>query len=62
MKNKSVIAAAIGGLLAAAAGVFLYLNKDQKKKPPRRAPQVPVENPGEQSDFPAAPTSERDLG
>jgi hypothetical protein len=30
--------------------------------PPRTAPQIKIENPGEQSEFPAAPHEERDLG
>ena len=30
--------------------------------PPKDAPQLPIENPGEQSEFPAAPHDDRDLG
>lgn len=30
--------------------------------PPVNAPQVPVQNPGDQSNFPAGPTGEKDLG
>lgn len=62
MEKKSAIAIITGSVLAAAAGIFFFLKSRSKEKPPRRAPQVPVSNPGEQSDFPPAPTGERDLG
>lgn len=36
--------------------------QDLGEMPPRQAPQVHIENPGEQSEFPAAPHEDRDLG
>jgi hypothetical protein len=32
------------------------------EKPPQAAPQIRIKNPGDQSEFPSAPESERDLG
>jgi len=48
----------VGGLVAGvAAGYWLWQcsrNKNQEK-PPRRAPQLKLENPGSQDDFPKPP-------
>ena len=32
------------------------------ERPPQAAPQIPIKNPGDQSEFPSAPEGERDLG
>lgn len=33
-----------------------------EERPPQAAPQIRIKNPGDQSEFPSAPESERDLG
>ena len=60
-KNKWLIG--IGSLLAIAAGIFLVKkNKTaNENKPPKGAPQLDIENPGSQHDFPKPPI-ESDLG
>ena len=61
MKKNAAILIGLGSL-AVGAAVWLYLN-DQKKianeeKPPKRAPQLDIENPGVQNEFiPAASDS-----
>lgn len=65
MEKKSFLVAGIAGLLGAAAGLFMASKKKEKQTantPPKAAPQLPIENPGDQSEFPTAPTEERDLG
>lgn len=47
------------------AAFFSYQQKQKIAKgdiPPAHAPQLNIENPGDQSEFPAAPTGEKDLG
>lgn len=63
MKKRDLLVVGAAGLLAA-AGVYLVWNKirSREDKPPKNAPQLDLENPGEQSEFPAAPHEERDLG
>jgi len=61
MKKKHILLIGLGAALAA-AGLLLWSRvKEEKEKPPRKAPQVPVNNPGDQSDFPNA-ASESELG
>jgi hypothetical protein len=54
-KNKLLIGAV--GLLAAVATILLFKkNKiSSEEKPPRGAPQLDLENPGSQDDFPKPP-------
>jgi hypothetical protein len=56
-KNTLIVAGAATILLAAGV-TWYFLNKKNKaynaKKPPRNAPQLDLENPGIQSDFPVA--------
>ena len=63
MKKKNLLWVGIGAALATAAALFLVNRnkKEENKKPPKNAPQVPVENPGDQSDFPQS-ASESELG
>jgi len=63
MNKKNWIIAGIGAALAAAAAVWLVLKKKENgpEKPPRKAPQVPIANPGDQSEFTTA-ASELELG
>ena len=61
-KNKWLIGA--GGLVAAAATFFFIWKKKQAgnaEKPPKGAPQLDIENPGSQHDFPKPPM-ESELG
>lgn len=63
MKKKTMILAGLGGALLAVAGWFLVRNtrKGKKETPPKNAPQLPIENPGDQSEFLTAP-SESEMG
>ncbi|WP_121353768.1 hypothetical protein [Flavisolibacter nicotianae] len=63
MKKNEILVAALGGLIAA-AGLYLLWNRNRYHgdKPPAKAPQLELDNPGEQSEFPSAPHEERDLG
>jgi hypothetical protein len=61
MKNRYYLIIGIAaGLLVAAVYEFVF-EKEDDEKPPKRAPQVPMHNPGEQSDFITAAT-ESDIG
>ena len=62
MKKKDyfIIGAALG--VAAAAAIFYLLTRNEETdKPPKSAPQVPVNNPGEQSEF-LTSASESEIG
>ena len=63
MKKKNLIMMGIGAALATAAAIFLVRkNKSHTEgKPPKKAPQVAVDNPGDQSEFPKS-ASESELG
>lgn len=62
MKKKNILLLGVGALLAVAATVFfIRKNKSGSEKPPKKAPQVPVDNPGEQSEF-TTTASESELG
>lgn len=63
-KNKWLLG--IGGALAAAAAAtsiyfFNKKRKEGKETPPKKAPQLHLENPGEQSEFTSA-ASESEVG
>ena len=49
------------GALAAAAVFFFLDKKEDDEKPPKNAPQVSVNNPGEQSEFTTS-ASESEVG
>ena len=63
MKQKNIILVGLGATIAAAAAIFFLKKnkKDQEEKPPKGAPQIKVENPGDQSEFATSP-SDSDLG
>ena len=63
MKQKNIILLGLGAALATAATIFfLKRNKyNPSEKPPKKAPQVKVENLGVQSEFASSP-SESELG
>ena len=57
MKNKNKWLLVVGGLVAAAASLFIIkkLKSGDEDKPPKGAPQLDIENPGSQHDFPKPP-------
>lgn len=63
-KKKTIIGIACLAMLAAAGYVAVVRSRTRKHKevPPPGAPQLDVQNPGDQSAFPAAPSGEKDLG
>jgi hypothetical protein len=63
MKKKELVLIGIGAILASAAAIILIQlsQKEGEEKPSKKAPQVPVDNPGDQSDFPNA-ASESEVG
>lgn len=65
MKKKDMLLLGIGvGAVVTAAVAILLLRKketDNEKKPPKNAPQVPINNPGEQSEFMTS-ASESEIG
>lgn len=65
MKKKKTAALLAAALIAATASLYLVWQKKQQRQgnmPPADAPQLDLDNPGDQSSFPASPTGERDLG
>jgi hypothetical protein len=65
MQKKNIVIAGIASLVAIAATAFFVVsrrNRQKQDQPPKNAPQVPINNPGDQSNFPAGPTSESELG
>ena len=63
MKKKNILLIAVGTLAAAAATLFMVkkYGRNGTEKPPRKAPQLPIENPGSQDEFPKPPI-ESELG
>ncbi|HWJ90481.1 MAG TPA: hypothetical protein VNR87_05180 [Flavisolibacter sp.] len=63
MNKKTMIALGIGAAIAATTAIYVVLKnkKGHSEKPPKKAPQVPVNNPGEQSEF-ATMASESEIG
>lgn len=60
MKNKNWILIGAGALAAVAAAIFFIKknkNKYEDEKPPKNAPQLDIENPGTQSEFPTSPSA-----
>ena len=63
MKKRDSIIVSVALLLAAAAGFYMIWKRSQKdEEPPKGAPQLDVNNPGDQSEFPIAPEEEIELG
>ncbi|MBD0331020.1 MAG: ammonium transporter [Chitinophagaceae bacterium] len=62
-KKKNILLVAIGGVLALAASVFVIKRKSKSatKAPPKNAPQMSINNPGSQAEFPTSP-SESEIG
>jgi len=62
MKNKNIIWAGLGLAIAAAAATYYFIRRgDRKEKPPKKAPQLPLEHGGEQSEFTTL-ASESEMG
>ena len=55
MKNKNVLVG-IAALVAAAVALFVVRKKkaNATEKPPKKAPQLPIQNPGSQDNFPTS--------
>jgi hypothetical protein len=53
MNKKTMIVMGIGAAVAAGTAIYWVVKnrKGQTEKPPRKAPQLKVNNPGEQSEF-----------
>ena len=65
MEKKKLLRISLAGLAGAAAGLFFAWRTTKKAPegtPPKGAPQLHLQNPGDQSEFPSAPEGERDLG
>ncbi|HEX2608402.1 MAG TPA: LPXTG cell wall anchor domain-containing protein [Flavisolibacter sp.] len=56
MKKKNLVLLLLGAAVAAGA-TFLWLRKREgtTEKPPKKAPQLDLQNPGDQSEFMTAP-------
>jgi hypothetical protein len=63
MKKNTMIWFGIGAAVATLATLFLIRKKGnaQSEKPPKKAPQLDIENPGDQSEF-TSMASESELG
>jgi hypothetical protein len=63
MKKKNILLIGIGAAVATAASLFFFRNwkKKANDRPPRKAPQLSIENPGEQSEF-TTTASESEIG
>jgi LPXTG-motif cell wall-anchored protein len=61
MKKKNWILVGVGAMAAVAAVFFIRKNKKDSgnETPPKKAPQLDIENPGTQSEFPVAPGESR---
>jgi hypothetical protein len=65
MKKKNILIASVASLALIATTAYLVVRRRSVKNediPPKGAPQVPINNPGDQSNFPAGPTGESELG
>jgi len=60
-KDMLLIGIGIGAALTAAAIFFFWKRNKDDEKPPKNAPQVPIHNPGEQSEFTTS-ASESEIG
>ena len=65
MKKKNIAALTALALLAATASLYLVWKKKSERQndaPPKGAPQLDIDTPGDQSTFPAGPSGEPELG
>lgn len=65
MKKKNILFASVASLAVVAVTAYFIISRRRKQQvetPPANAPQVPIQNPGDQSEFPAAPSGDKDLG
>ena len=63
MKNRNIVVLSIATFIAAAAGIYMLLKKrNGEEAPPKGAPQLGINNPGEQSEFLTLPSEESELG
>jgi len=65
MQKKNIIIAGITSLVAIATTAYLIIKRRRRNsgdEPPADALQLDLQNPGDQSDFPAAATGGKDLG
>jgi hypothetical protein len=66
MRTKDLFALGAAGLAGAIAATLLVGVKKRKNEvkdtPPQAAPQLNIQNPGDQSEFPSAPETDRNLG
>ena len=65
MKKKNILIASIASLVVVAATTYLVIRKQKESRghlPPANAPQLDINNPGDQSNFPAGPSAEPELG
>ncbi len=63
MKKKNILLIGLGAALTTAAAIFIIRKRksNDNEQPPKNAPQLDLENPGDQSDFPKS-ASESELG
>ena len=63
MKKKNLLLIGVAVVLVIAAVIFLVRNRKVNKReiPPRKAPQLSIENPGDQSEF-ITSASESEIG
>ena len=63
MNNRNKILIGVGVALATIAAMFFFLKKNGNttEQPPKKAPQLPIDNPGEQSEFTTS-ASESEVG
>ena len=65
MQKKNIIIVGVASLIAIATTAYLVIkrrNSNSGDEPPADALQLDIQNPGDQSDFPAAATGGKDLG
>ena len=60
-KNIKILLGVTVGLATAAVFFLLKKKKDTGEMPPKKAPQLPIDNPGEQSEFTTS-ASESEVG
>lgn len=63
MKKKDVLLMGLAAGLATAGAIFFFWKRQHSKEeiPPKKAPQLPIANPGDQSEFTTS-ASESDIG
>lgn len=57
MKKEKILWLTVAAVAATVAGVLcINCKKENIEKPPKAAPQLDIDNPGEQSEFPTSAT------